>query len=91
VPTAATAAEKLAVDAPAATMTEDGTDMAALLLLRATLTPPLGAPVFNVAVHAVVAAPVMVEFAQLSDCSFTCLRILSDDRDLTAKAASVPG
>jgi len=61
VPTAATAAEKLAEDAPAWIVTDAGTDTAALLLLNAIDTPPLGAAAFKVTEHAFVSAPMTVE------------------------------
>jgi hypothetical protein len=53
-------AVKLAADAALGTITDAGTDIAALLLLNATAKPPLGAPELNVTVHDVVPAPVIV-------------------------------
>jgi hypothetical protein len=42
---------KVAVAAPAATVTDDGTVSKVLLLFNVTLTPPAGAAAFNVTVH----------------------------------------
>ena len=52
-----TVAEKLALAEPAATVTEDGTVTAALLLERLTANPPLAAAAFNVNEHVSVPAP----------------------------------
>ena len=56
--TAETVAVKLAVVAPAATVTEAGTVTAALLLARPTTNPPLPAAPFSVTVQVSVPAPV---------------------------------
>jgi len=48
-------------------MIEEGTEAAELLVLRATVTPPLGAPALNATVHVVVPAPVMDWLAHCSD------------------------
>jgi len=56
--TAETAAVKLAVVAPEATLTEAGTATDELLLASETLTPPLGAAPLNVTVQASVPAEV---------------------------------
>lgn len=65
--TAETVAEKLALAAPAATVTEDGTEAAELLLARATASPPLEAAVFSVTVQVSVPEPVIDELVQESD------------------------
>jgi hypothetical protein len=67
VETAETVAEKLALVAPAATVTEAGTDADELLLDRPTLNPPLAAAAFSVTVQASVPDPVMEELVQLSE------------------------
>jgi hypothetical protein len=64
--TAAAVAVKLAVVAPAATVTEDGTVTAVSLLVRATLWPPDAAAPASVTVHASVAAPVSDALEQVS-------------------------
>jgi len=56
-PTADAAAVKPALVAPAGTVTVAGTVTAALLLDRPTLSPPVGAAVFNFTVHALFANP----------------------------------
>jgi hypothetical protein len=61
-----TVAEKLALVAPAATVTEAGTVTAALPLARFTVKPPLAAAVFNETEQASVPAPVMDEFVHAS-------------------------
>jgi hypothetical protein len=53
-----TVAEKLALLAPAATVTDDGTVTDASLLERLTANPPLAAAVFTVSVQASVPDPV---------------------------------
>jgi len=58
--TALIAAEKLADEAPAGTVTDAGTDTAALLLLNAMATPPLGAAAVRLTEHASASAPVTV-------------------------------
>ena len=63
--TAETVAEKLAVVAPAATVTLAGTVTEALLLARLTLKPPVGAPLVRVAVQVSVAAPVINALLQV--------------------------
>jgi len=65
--TAPTAAEKLADDDPAGTATEAGTETDALLLLRVTEEPPLGAAHVSVTVQDVVPDPVIDWFAQRKD------------------------
>lgn len=64
VETEATVAEKLALVAPAATLTEAGTVTAALLLARLIANPPLPAAAFIVIVQASVPEPVIEELAQ---------------------------
>ncbi|MGB6746014.1 MAG: hypothetical protein WBE38_20360, partial [Terracidiphilus sp.] len=64
VETAAAVAEKLAVVAPAATVTEAGTATEELLLARLTENPPVAAAAFRVTVQASVAAPVTEELEQ---------------------------
>jgi hypothetical protein len=61
-----TVAVKLALLAPAATVTEAGTVTAVLLLARLTVNPPLGAAAFSVTVQLSVPAPVMDPLAQVS-------------------------
>ena len=60
-------AVKLALVAPAATVTVDGTVTAELLLARLTANPPLGAVALNATVQVSVPAPVMVPLAQLNE------------------------
>jgi len=60
-------AVKLAPVAPASTVTNAGTLTAGLLLDRLTLSPPFGAAVLRVKLHASVADPASVPFAQLND------------------------
>jgi hypothetical protein len=64
--TADTVAVKLAVVAPAATVTEAGTVTAVLLLARLTANPPPAAAVFSVTVQLSLPAPVIDPLAQLS-------------------------
>jgi hypothetical protein len=64
--TAETVAEKLALVAPAATVSEAGTVTAALLLARFTVNPPLAAASFRVTVQASVPAPVIDALLQES-------------------------
>jgi hypothetical protein len=59
-----TVAEKLAVVAPAATVTEAGTVTDELLLARLTENPPVAAAAFSATVQASVAAPVTEELEQ---------------------------
>jgi hypothetical protein len=63
--TEATVAVKLAVVAPAATVTLTGTVTEALLLERVTAMPPVGAAAFSVTVQLSVPAPEMDAFVQL--------------------------
>jgi hypothetical protein len=63
---AATVAEKLAVVAPAGTVTLAGTVTFGLLLERATANPPVGAALFMVTVHAETAAAPTVEGVQVN-------------------------
>ena len=63
-PTDETLAEKLALVAPEATVTEVGTVTAALLLVRLTANPPVDAAEFSDTVHVSVPAPVMEELVQ---------------------------
>jgi hypothetical protein len=58
-------AEKLAVAAPAATVTEAGTVTAELLLATPTAKPPLAAATFSVTVQLSVPAPVIDALLQL--------------------------
>jgi len=67
--TAATVVEKLALVAPAPTVTADGTLTAALLLDNATASPPLGAAELMVTVQVSDPAPVSDPLAQLKACS----------------------
>jgi hypothetical protein len=59
-----TVAVNVALVAPAATVTVDGTVTAELLLVRLTLTPPLAAAAFSVTVHESVPAPVIDDLEQ---------------------------
>lgn len=59
-------AEKLALVAPAATITEDGTVTADILLDRLTAWPPSGATALNVTVQLSLPAPVSEDDAQVS-------------------------
>jgi len=61
-----TVAVKLALVAPAATVTEVGTVTDELLLARLTAKPPVGAAAFRVTVQLSVPAPVIEPLAQLS-------------------------
>jgi hypothetical protein len=56
-----TVAVNVALVAPAATVTDDGTETSALLLAKATLRPPVGASAVRVTVHESVAGPVIDE------------------------------
>jgi hypothetical protein len=64
--TAATVAAKPALVAPAATCTEAGTLTAPLLLVKFTVTPPLGAAALKVTVQLSDAAPVIVPVAHVN-------------------------
>jgi len=59
-------AVKLALEAPAATVTEDGTATFVLLLERLTARPPLPAALFRVTVQLSVVVPLIEELAQLT-------------------------
>jgi hypothetical protein len=61
-----TVAAKLAVVAPGATVTEAGTTIAALLLARPTVNPPVVAATFSVTVQLSVPAPAKDPLLQLS-------------------------
>jgi hypothetical protein len=63
--TAVTVAAKLALVAPAATVTDAGTVTAELLLLRFTANPPVGAAPLKFAVQLSVPEPVIDPLAQL--------------------------
>ena len=71
VETAAIVAVKLALVSPEATVTDDGTVTDALLLVRLTAWPPLGATAVSVAVQLSVPAPVIDPLVQLRDCAET--------------------
>ena len=80
--TAEIVAVKLAVVAPAATVTEAGTVTAALLLARPTTNPPLPAAPFSVTVQVSVPAPVIEPDVQLNAFSATTplpLRLMTVD------------
>ncbi len=62
--TAETIAEKLALVAPAATVKDDGTVTAELLLARLTENPPIAAAVFSVIEQASDPAPVIDALVQ---------------------------
>ena len=62
--TAETLAEKPALVAPAATVTEAGTTTDELLLARLTVNPPLAAAVLSETVQASLPAPVIEAFVQ---------------------------
>lgn len=64
--TALTVALNVAVVAPSATVTEEGTVTAALLLVKATEVPPLGAAVLSVTVQASVPGPTTEALAQVN-------------------------
>ena len=68
---AETAAENVALVAPAGTITEAGTLMEALLLTRVTVWPPVGAPPDRVTVQESVPAPEIEALAQETDFSET--------------------
>ena len=68
--TVETVAVKVALEDPAGTVTEAGTDASVLLLLvRLTAKPPVGAAAFSVTVQLSVPAPVIEPFAQVSPLS----------------------
>jgi hypothetical protein len=64
--TEATVAVKLALDAPAGTVTEAGTVTALSLLARLTVNPPVFAAAFSVTVQVSVPAPLMELLLQLN-------------------------
>lgn len=64
-------AVKVAVVKPAATVTDDGTETLALLLVTARVLPPGGAAVFNVTVQIELPGPVRAEGVQLRALGFT--------------------
>jgi hypothetical protein len=70
--TAEALAEKLALVAPAATVTEEGTVTADELLDRATTWPPVGAAALSVTVQLSVAAVVSEAAEQLSLLGIAC-------------------
>jgi hypothetical protein len=70
--TAETVAEKLALVAPAATVTEDGTVTDPELLDRLTTWPPVGAAAFSFTVQLSVAALVSEALAQLRLLGIAC-------------------
>ncbi len=79
--TADTVAEKLAVVAPAATVTDEGTVTAVSLLDRLTAWPPVPAAAFSVAVQVSVPALVIEPLKQLSPLRTGCavpLRLIVD-------------
>ncbi|HTW48314.1 MAG TPA: hypothetical protein VMD92_10205 [Acidobacteriaceae bacterium] len=59
-------AVNVALDAPAATVTDDGTTTCPLLLARFTVSPPLGAAAVSDTAHASVPAPVIDPLAHVS-------------------------
>jgi hypothetical protein len=70
--TAKATAWKLALVAPAAIVTDDGTVSAVTLLDRITVSPPVGAAAFSVTVQESIAAPVSEPLEQLSPLSTGC-------------------
>ena len=68
-----TVAEKLAVVAPAATVTVPGTVTAALLLDRLTVVPPLAAAALSVTEQESVAGPTTELLAQVNELSVKTL------------------
>ena len=65
-------AVKLAVVAPAATVTDEGTVTALLLLDRLTACPPVAAAAFSVTVQESVPAPVIDPLVQLRSFNAGC-------------------
>ena len=65
--TAVAVAVKLALAAPAVTVTEVGTVTAELLLDRLTVNPPLGAAALSATVQVSVPAPVIVPLVHLNE------------------------
>ncbi len=87
-----TVAEKLALVAPAATVTDDGTVTAVSLLDRLTAWPPVPAAAFSVAVQVSVPALVIEPLKQLSPLSTGCpvpLRLIADVAPLDELLLSV--
>jgi hypothetical protein len=84
VPTAVTAAMKLALVAPAAMVTVDGTLTALLLLARFTVSPPLPAAEFNATVQESDAAPVNELLAQTNPLNTGVLVVVPVPLRLTA-------
>jgi hypothetical protein len=72
-----TAAVKLAVVEPEATVTVAGTVTALLLLARLTLNPPLGAAALSATVQESVPAPVIDPLAQLNEDRFVAFVVLA--------------
>jgi hypothetical protein len=83
-------AVKLALLAPAATVTVAGTVTAELLLDRLTLTPPLGAAALSPTVQVSVPAPVIVPLAQLSEDRVAVFVVLADVPMPLSPITSVP-
>lgn len=79
--TADTLAVKLALVAPAATVTDEGTVTAGLLLVRFTASPPVPAAAVRLTAHASEPAPVSEPLLQV--------KLLSDDETELVKEASV--
>jgi hypothetical protein len=75
--TVVTEAEKLALLAPAATVTEAGMVTDELLLARLTVKPPVGAAALSVTVQLSVPAPVIDPLAQLNEDRFVVLVVLA--------------
>jgi hypothetical protein len=70
--TADAEAVNVAVVAPAATVTDDGTVTAVLLLERVIANPPVAAAAVSVTVHESVPAPAIVAFVHVSALSAAC-------------------
>ena len=68
---------KLAVLAPAATVTEAGTVTAEMLLARLIVAPPLGAAALSATVQVSVPAPVIDPLTQLNEDGFAVLVVLA--------------
>ena len=71
-------AVKLALVAPEATVTDEGTVTAVLLLERLTAWPPLGAAALSVAVQLSVPAPVIDPLVQLSPLTLLCVALATN-------------
>jgi hypothetical protein len=65
--TAATVTVKVVLDAPAGTVTVDGTATFEVLVNRAIASPPLGASAVSVTVQVSVPAPVIESLAQINE------------------------